>query len=416
MDRREFLKSALAFTALSSVAKLSSVTSAENTDKSANNNIAQVTRRPYKNTTLTLPLLGFGMMRLPQISPDNSAIDYATTEKMIASAMAAGINYFDTAYMYHDGLSEKYAGDLLTKYPRNSYYLANKMPVFMASSADDVERIFNEQLQRCKTDYFDFYLLHALDAGNWETAKKFRAYEFLSKMKAAGKIRQLGFSFHDTPEVLQEIANAQPWDFALLQLNYLDWELYRSREQYEIMTALGIPVMVMEPLRGGSLASLNPQATAILQASNKTASNASWALRYVASLPNVICVLSGMSLPEHVENNIATFAPFSPLNNAERETIAQALIAYRQALAVPCTACRYCLPCPVGVDIPRIFGHFNQYKGNGNAWLLTNNYNSMSAESRADKCVSCNKCISHCPQKIDIPKALKMVDAEIKKL
>jgi len=416
MDRRDFLKNAIVFTALGSVAHLAAQAGIVPDDKSSVGKGPQVTRRRYKNTDLTLPMLGFGMMRLPRIEPDKPNINYAVAEKMIARAMAAGANYFDTAYMYHDGLSEKCVGDLLSKYPRESYMLVDKMPVWMVKNEADLERIFQEQLSRCKTNYFDFYMLHALNSQNWGLVKQFHAYEFLARKKAEGKIRKLGFSFHDTPEVLKTIAPAQPWDFAMIQLNYLDWEIYRSREQYEILTNQGIPVIVMEPLRGGALATLNPAATEVLKKSNPAASNASWALRYAASLPNVLCVISGMSLPEHVEDNIATFTPFKPLSEGERETLVAALNAYRKSLAVPCTLCRYCMPCPVGVDIPRIFGHYNQYKINGNKWLFMNGYNSIPEDARAAACVSCGKCLKHCPQHINIPEELHKIDAEVKRL
>ncbi|MBS5530515.1 aldo/keto reductase [bacterium] len=352
-------------------------------------------------------------MRLPRLSPDKPDIDQATVKKMIDRAMKAGCNYFDTAYMYHDGLSERCLGELLQAYPRDSYYLTDKMPVWFAKNPGDIERIFGEQLARCKTDYFDFYMLHALDTANWKLAQTYEACEFLARMKKEGKIRKLGFSFHDTPEVLQQIVDAQEWDFAQIQLNYLDWELYRSREQYEILTKAGIPVIVMEPLRGGSLATLSPDAAEILKTADPGSSNAAWALRYVASLPNVLCVLSGMTLPEHMEDNLKTFSPLKPLTDSERKTLDLALAAYRKRLAVPCTACRYCMPCPVGVEIPRIFGLYNQYKITGNKWLFLNNYNAIPEDSGASACVNCGRCVKHCPQKIDIPAQLKKIAAEI---
>ena len=379
MNRREFLKGALTLAALAPITRLAAKAGADGDKTSDVRQGSQVTRRRYKNSALTVPLLGFGCMRLPQVSPDNPKIDYATAKKMIDRAMKAGCNYFDTAYMYHGGESERCLGELLKPYSRDSYYLTDKMPVWFARNSGNIEKIFNEQLARCKTGYFDFYMLHALDTANWSLAQKYKAYEFLARMKKEGKIRKLGFSFHDTPEVLQKIVNAYEWDFAQIQLNYLDWELYRSREQYEILTKAGIPVIVMEPLRGG----------------------------------NVLCVLSGMSLPEHMEDNIKTFSPLKPLTDNERKTLDQALTAYRKRLAVPCTACRYCMPCPVGVEIPKIFGLYNQYKISGNKWLFSNNYNAIPEDSRASACVNCGKCMKHCPQKIQIPAELKKIAAEL---
>ena len=413
MNRREFLKSAFAVAALAPVTRLAAKAGADGDKTSDVLQGRMITRRRYKNTAQTLPLLGFGCMRLPQLSPDGPEIDYGTVKQMIDRAMKAGCNYFDTAYMYHDGRSERCLGDLLKAYPRDSYYLTDKMPVWFARDAAGIERIFWEQLERCRTDYFDFYMLHSLDSANWELAQKYKACEFLERMKKEGKIRRLGFSFHDSPEVLRKIVDAREWDFAQIQLNYLDWELYRSREQYEILTGAGIPVIVMEPLRGGALAALSPDASDILRKADPHSSNAAWAFRYVASLPNVLCVLSGMTLPEHVEDNIRTFSPLKPLTESERKTLDQALAAYRKRLAVPCTACRYCMPCPAGVEIPKIFGLYNQYKISGNKWLFTNNYNVLPEDAKIASCVNCGKCTKHCPQKIQIPAELRKIAKEL---
>ena len=406
------MKNALTVAALAPVTRIAAKEGPDGNKTSDVTEGVQVTRRRYRNSALTVPLLGFGCMRLPLLAPDKPEIDRSTTKKMIDLAMKAGCNYFDTAYMYHDGESERCLGDLLQAYARNSYYLTDKMPVWFAKDAAGIERICMEQLRRCRTTYFDFYMLHSLDSVNWELAQKFQAYEFLTRMKKEGKIRRLGFSFHDTPELLQKIVNAREWDFAQIQLNYLDWELYRSREQYEILTRAGIPVIVMEPLRGGALATLSPDASAILKKADPDSSNAAWALRYVASLPNVLCVLSGMSLPEHMEDNLRTFSPLKPLTEVERKTLAQALLAYRKHLAVPCTACRYCMPCPVGVEIPKIFGLYNQYKISGNKWLFSNNYKAIAEDARASACVNCGRCVKHCPQKINIPRELAKISAE----
>ena len=413
MNRREFLKGTLTVAALAPITRLAAKAGLDGDKSSDSSKGAQVTRRRYRNTAQTVPLLGFGMMRLPRLSPEKPDIDYATAEKQIARAMEAGVNYFDTAYFYHDGLSEKCAGDLLTKYPRDSYYLVSKMPVRALKKEADVERIWNEQLARCKADYFDFYLVHNRTMDRWEDTKRFHVYEFLKQKQKEGKIRRLGFSFHDEPEVLKIIAEVHPWDFAQIQLNYLDWTLYRSREQYEILTKLGIPVVVMEPLRGGALATLNPEATGIFKKANPNASVASWALRYAASLPNVLCVLSGMTLTEHLEDNIRTFTNFKPLTDAERRTVEAALAAYRKSGAVPCTECRYCTPCPVGVDIPRIFGLYNQYKTSGNFFHFQLVYDKMTEDEKATACVNCGVCLKKCPQKINIPEHLKRIAAEL---
>ena len=401
MNRRDFLKTAVTAAALAPFASFADAAAKLTAAAPA------MTRRRLKSG-LSLPLLGFGGMRLPR-RKGSAEIDVDEVRRMVARAIAGGCNYFDTAFMYHGGRSERCFGEVLHDYPRDSFLLADKMPVWMAKSAADVKRIFEEQLSRCRTEYFDCYLIHSLDAGKWRRAKEFKVYEFLAEMKKQGKIRQLGFSFHDSPEVLQQIVPEYPWDFAQIQLNYLDWELYRSREQYEILTKAGIPVIVMEPLRGGALANLPTDASAILKNANPDASNASWAFRYAGSLPNVVCILSGMTKMEHLEENLRTFSPLVPLTDPERKTLDLALAAYRKQLAVPCTSCRYCMPCPVGVEIPSIFAFYNQYKLTGRAGRFRDQYNSLPEGARADACVACGQCAKVCPQKIHIPEELAKI-------
>ena len=406
MKRRNFLKGMMTIAALTPFIKLSAAVKKQ----TAKN----IVRKPFQN--ITVPMLGFGMMRLPRVKADGPQIDYQKTQEMFDLAMKNGCNYFDTAYFYHSGLSEKCAGDLLSKYPRNTYLLASKMPVGHLRKEADLERIFKEQLKKCKTTYFDFYMLHALNARNWEKAKRLKVYEFLAQKKKEGKIRYLGFSFHDSPEVLKQIASAHPWDFAQIQLNYLDWDLYRSKEQYEILTEKKIPVIAMEPLRGGALASLNDAAVKILKNAAPSSSCAAWAFRYAGSLPNVLITLSGMTRIEHLQDNLKTFRDFQPLSDQDRKTLNTALRAYRKTLAIPCTDCRYCLPCPVGVEIPKIFGLYNQLKLNKNKSAFNRAYNAIDEDSRASGCVACGKCLKGCPQKINIPEELKKIDLESKRM
>lgn len=412
MNRREFLKSALTIAAMSPVAHLAGA--AEKNDGSMKNTPVsdqQVTRRPYKDSSMTLPLLGFGLMRLPQ---KNGKVDYPTAEAMVAKAMKAGCNYFDTAYMYHNGESEKFVGQALTKYPRDSYYLVSKMPIIMMNSEADNARIFNEQLARTRAGYFDFYFLHWLNETHWEKAQKLKTLEFMKKMQSEGKIRRLGFSFHGEPETLKKIAEAYPWDLVQIQLNYLDWELCRSGEQYEVLTKLGIPVSIMEPLKGGTLVSLTPDAKKVFEQANPDVSIASWGLRYAASLPNVQVVLSGMSAPDQLEDNLKTFSPFKPLTDAERQTVAEALAAYRKSGAVPCTACKYCSPCPAGVNIPRNLALHNQVKGGLPLFHAKLVYDAMSEDERASNCVHCGVCRKKCPQQINIPQLMAEIAKEFK--
>ena len=412
MNRREFLKSAAAAIVLTAAGGLLNHPCMAAGSTPAAKTGARITRRRYKNTDLTLPLLGFGTMRLPQ---KNGRIDETAAQKLIDRAMEAGLNYFDTAWPYHGGKSETFVGKALKKYPRDSYLLADKLPLWSIRSVKEAERIFEQQLKKCQTEYFDFYLLHALNKSTWNTVQKHDLFHFVQKMRDQGKIRKIGFSFHDSPELLKTIASAHPWDFTLLQINYLDWYNYHSKEQYEIVTELGIPVLVMEPLRGGTLSSLNPTASKILKTADPDASIASWAFRYVASLPNVLCVLSGMTLMEHLEDNIQTFTDFKPLTDSERLTLNSALAAYRQTDSSPCTACRYCVPCPACVQIPEVFGIYNQYKISGDHAAFQKALAALPEEGGPEYCVDCNACLKKCPQHINIPAELKKVLAESQK-
>lgn len=412
MNRREFLKSALTIAAMTPVAHLAGAAkTSDGIMKNTHVSEQQVTRRPYKDSFMTLPLLGFGLMRLPQ---KNGKVDYPTAEAMVAKAMKAGCNYFDTAYMYHNGESEKFVGQALSKYPRDSYFLVSKMPIIMMNSEADNARIFNEQLARTRAGYFDFYFLHWLNETHWEKAQKLKTLEFMKKMQSEGKIRRLGFSFHGEPETLKKIAEAYPWDLVQIQLNYLDWELCRSGEQYEVLTKLGIPVSIMEPLKGGTLVSLTPDAKKVFEQANPDVSIASWGLRYAASLPNVQVVLSGMSAPDQLEDNLKTFSPFKPLTDAERQTVAEALAAYRKSGAVPCTACKYCSPCPTGVNIPRNLALHNQVKGGLPLFHAKLVYDAMSEDERASNCVHCGVCRKKCPQQINIPQLMAEIAKEFK--
>ncbi|MBO4632036.1 MAG: aldo/keto reductase [Lentisphaeria bacterium] len=349
-------------------------------------------------------------MRLPE---QNGKIDLPAAETMVALAMEHGCNYFDTAYVYEG--SEEFIGKILSRYPRNSYYLTSKMPIHRLKSKEDMERIFQEQLRRTRAGYFDFYFMHWLNRKHWQMAQEFQVWEFLKKKKAEGRIRRIGFSFHDEPELLEIIAKAHPWELIQIQLNYLDWEVCRAQEMYEVLTRMGIPISVMEPLKGGALVKLNDSARKIFTDAKPDASIASWGLRYAASLPNVQVVLSGMSSMEQVKDNLCTFTNFTPLTDVERKTLANALTEYRRTGAVPCTGCRYCKPCPHGVDIPRNLALYNQIKSTGSTGHAGMVYQAMAAQERASNCTGCGACRPRCPQEIDIPARLKETAAEFKK-
>ena len=308
---------------------------------------------PYNDLNGKISLLGLGTMRLPlRDAADQTSIDEEKAQEIFDYAYAHGVNYFDTAYPYHGGMSEKFCGKALAKYPRASYHLASKLPGWLLKCDEDVPRIFNEQLANCRTDYFDFYLVHSVHESSWPNYVKYHAYDQLNELRKAGKIKRLGFSFHGSAEQLPEILAACDWDFVQLQLNYFDWDYQQSRKKYELCAAAGLQVIVMEPVRGGMLNTLCPEAAALLHQAAPEKSLASWAIRWVASLPNVLCVLSGMTTLEQVQDNVASMDPFIPLSTTEQDTLARALDVFKAQKLAPCTACKYCMPCPAGVNIP----------------------------------------------------------------
>jgi predicted aldo/keto reductase-like oxidoreductase len=371
-------------------------------------------RRFFTSIGLEISLLGFGLMRLPRLNPDAPDIDYSLAEKLIERAFTAGVNYFDTAWMYHEGKSETFAGDILSKYPRSSYCLASKCPPWLLKTSEDVERVFDAQLKKCRTDYFDFYLIHGLNEDRYKKVHELGIYATLLKKKEQGLIHRLGFSFHDHPGLMERIAAEYPWDFAQIQLNYIDWTALRAKNLYETLYNKKIPVVIMEPILGGALATLPDAAEKVLKKAAPDASIASWAIRYAASLPGVLTVLSGMSALEQVEDNLKTMNNFSPLSPEERATLDEAAVIYNSAGAIPCTGCRYCMDCPSGVNIPAVFAVYNHYRRSMSNTTYArlnfgNNYNSLSKSERADSCVACGKCMEHCPQQIEIPKRMQEI-------
>lgn len=368
-----------------------------------------LTRR-YKNTDETVSALGMGCMRFPTKNENGrDIIDEEKAFEIIDYAYSHGINYFDTAYMYHDSKSEEFVGRALEKYDRSTLKIVTKLPIWMADAPEDMQRIFNEQLKNLRTDYFDFYLLHALDREKFERCKKFGAYEFIKRMKDEGKIRHIGFSFHDSPEVLQEIVDTYDWDFAQIQLNYYDWEFQNAEAQHRILTEKGIPCVVMEPVRGGALANPCEASVKIFKDARPDKSVASWAVRYVESLPNILTVLSGMSSLEQIKDNVATMTDFEPVDEKDAATIAAALDAYKRKDTLPCTGCRYCMDCASGVLIPEIFAVYNRYAIDRNRESFINDYQALGASALPDNCVACGVCASQCPQSIDIPAQLEKI-------
>ena len=364
-----------------------------------------------------ISMLGFGLMRLPRVGDMASNIDYERSSALIDHAMVNGVNYFDTAYTYAG--SEEFAGHALLKYPRDSYYLATKCPPWKISTEDDFERIFDEQCRRCRTDHFDFYLVHNLAqeetraAGNemhFEKFKKLGIYDMYKKKKSDGRIRRLGFSFHGTPEIMQKLIDEYEWDFAQIQLNYIDWTATDAKGQYELLAERGIPVIVMEPLRGGALAQLNNEAAAMLKNEDSRASIASWGLRYAASFPNVVTVLSGMNSMSQLTDNISTMENFRPIGDREKELLYKAAAVYGSSGFIACTGCGYCLPCPQGVNIPRVFSVYNHYKRVQYRIPFDNGYSTLSEKEKASCCSGCGQCALKCPQHLEIPEFMREID------
>jgi predicted aldo/keto reductase-like oxidoreductase len=371
--------------------------------------------RSFPSIGRPISLLGFGLMRLP-ISPRHpNRIDQRLAESMIDQALAGGINYFDTAYIYHDGQSEPFAGKALSRHPRASYNIATKMPTWQLRSLDEAERIFDDQLAALKVDCIDFYLVHNLNSESRSIYQSLGLYEVLRRKKEQGLIRRLGFSMHDGPPFLERILAEAEWDFAQIQLNYVDWDSLKSGELYGILQKKGLPVVIMEPLRGGQLAEPPQGVQDLLKDRRPRASAAAWGLRYAASLPGVMTVLSGMSHPSQMAENLQTFRKFKPLDDDEEDMMRRAANEFRLANYIPCTGCRYCMDCPSGVEIPLNFAVYNLYRtlAAENALMasmvFSNNYRAVTVSARADQCVSCGECAPHCPQRLSIPNLMREI-------
>ncbi len=355
-------------------------------------------------------LLGFGCMRFPQ---QDGKINEPEAEKMIDTAIAAGVNYIDTAYPYHNGDSEPFVGRVLNKYPRDSYYLATKLPCWEVKTLDDAKRLFNEQLKRLDKDYIDFYLLHALSGSGFDRMVSLGVPEYCDELKKQGKIKYFGFSFHDSYEAFEHIAAYRKWDFCQIQLNYMDTDEQAGLKGYELTEKLGIPLVIMEPVKGGSLASLPKDMCDKFTEVCPDNSVASWAFRWVGSLPNVKVILSGMSAPEQVADNLKTFNNFKPLSEKEQETVLTVADMMRKRVNNGCTGCRYCMPCPAGVDIPRNFKVWNSYGIYGNKGSAIWEWDDIEDNAKAKNCIKCGKCEKSCPQKLSIREDLARLQAEL---
>ncbi len=360
-----------------------------------------------------MPKIGFGLMRLPE---NDGVIDIEKVCKMVDAYMDAGFNYFDTAYVYHGGNSEKAVKEAIVKrYPRDSFTVATKLPAWNIHSFEDRDRIFEEQLDRCGVDYFDYYLLHSIEDGNnYDTYVKYDCFNWGVQKREEGKIKHLGFSYHGTPELLVKIVDSHPEiEFVQIQLNYADWDnpVVHSGELYKILADRNIPIIVMEPCKGGKLANHDEECTEILKSIRPDKSIASWAFRFVASLPGVTTILSGMSTQDQMEDNMNTFKNFEPLNDEEKAAIDKVIEVMFRVEQVGCTACRYCVDgCPMSISIPDVISAINtkrKFPGDMRPNFFYNGLVSRDGNGKASDCIGCGQCEGVCPQHLPIIEILK---------
>ena len=362
--------------------------------------------------TEKMPKLGFGLMRLPQ---NGGAVDVDGVKRMVDAYMESGFNYFDTAYVYHGGNSERVIKEaLVDRYPRESFYLATKLPAWVMNGPEDRDRIFGEQLEKCGVEYFDFYLLHSLEDGkNYDLYEKYDCFRWAVEKKEQGKIRHFGFSYHGTPELLEQVLDRHPEvEFVQIQLNYADWnnQVVQSGRLYEILHRRGVPMIVMEPVKGGMLANLQPELEELLKAVRPETSAASWALRFVGSLDGVMTILSGMSSEEQMEDNLNTFRHFEPLSEQEQQVIQTVVKKMQDKPLIQCTSCRYCCDgCPMSIHIPDIFRALNTarlYPGDNRPKMFYKNLVGAGS-GRAGDGIGCGQCESVCPQHLPVIELLK---------
>ena len=366
--------------------------------------------RDFKD--LKLSGLGLGMMRLPVVDGDDSKIDESAAQEMVDYAYHHGINYFDTAWGYHSGNSEIAAGKFLAKYPRESYYLATKFPGYDLANMGKVEEIFEKQLEKCQTSYFDFYLFHNVYEGNIDgyLDPKNGILEYLLKQKENGRIRHLGFSAHGSMDTIRRFLNAygEHMEFCQLQVNYMDWHFQDAAQKVEMIHKAGLPVWVMEPLRGGKLAKASKEMTEELQRMRPEESIPGWAFRFLQSLPEVTMVLSGMSDMEQLKENIAVWSEDQPLNREEKEKLICLADEETKRGGIPCTACHYCTShCPQELPIPELIALYNEHKITGGGFLAPMAVGSMPEEKRPSCCVGCGSCEAVCPQQIQISEIMR---------
>ncbi len=367
---------------------------------------------------LQLSALGMGAMRLPTIDGDDSKVNAAAAEEMVVYAMEQGVNYYDTAWGYHDGNSELVMGEALKKYPREKFYLATKFPGYDLNNMPKVKEIFEKQLEKCQVEYFDFYLFHNVCEMNIDAyldEEKYGIFSYLMEQKKNGRIKHLGFSAHGGYDVIKRFLEAygEHMEFCQLQLNYVDWEFQKCKEKVELVSSYNIPIWVMEPVRGGKLAKLPEEDEKKLRALRPDETTVAWAFRFLQSLPHVTVTLSGMSNFQQMKENIATYSESKPLNEEEMKTllsIADGMLSGK----LPCTACRYCTThCPQGLDIPALLELYNEHSFTGGGFIAPMALSALPEEKKPSACIGCRSCEAVCPQQIKISEAMADFTAKL---
>ncbi|MCC8073130.1 MAG: aldo/keto reductase [Clostridiales bacterium] len=360
---------------------------------------------------LKLSALGLGAMRLPVINGDDSVIDETAAAEMVAYAMEKGINYYDTAWGYHGGNSEIVMGKILKNYPRDSFYLASKFPGYDVSNMDKVEEIFEKQLEKCQVEYFDFYLFHNVCEMNIDCYldEKYGIFDYLIKQKNNGRIKHLGFSAHGSYEIMKRFLDAygKDMEFCQIQLNYLDYKFQNAKDKLDLLKEWNIPVWVMEPLRGGKLASLSDTDAQKLKSLRPNESAVQWAFRFLQSIDEVTVTLSGMSNLEQLKQNISTFDEEKPLSSVQMDAILAVADSMISNIALPCTACRYCTThCPMGLDIPSLISLYNEHRSTDGGFIAPMLLSTYSDDKKPSACIGCKSCEAVCPQQIKISEVM----------
>ena len=361
---------------------------------------------------LQLSALGMGAMRLPVVDGNDAVIDEPAAVEMVDYAMAHGVNYYDTAWGYHNGQSELVMGRALKRHPREKFYLATKFPGYDLANMPKVREIFPKQLEKCQVDYFDFYLFHNVCEMNIDTYldPKYGIYDYLMEQKRAGKIRHLGFSAHGSIDVMKRFLDAygKDMEFCQIQLNWLDWKFQDAEGKVKLLREHNIPVWVMEPLRGGRLARLSDEEAAKLAALRPDEAPAAWAFRFLQAIPEVTVTLSGMSNLEQLKQNIATFETDAPLNGEEWKALMSVADDMLGRKILPCTACHYCVShCPQGLDIPSLLELYNEHNFTGGGFIAPMVLGTLPEDKRPTACLHCHSCEAVCPQQIKISDAME---------